>query len=332
MPPSLTGVAPGVRVRVPLRGDRMATGFVVEVTDARAWEGEVADVGQVISSVPVLQPEVWALARAVADRAAGSAADVLRVAIPGRQARVEKAWLAARADGAPEPPPLPPLPDLLDDGDASAPLPGLVEARRRVALECAGGVAAVPDADAPAGKDEAWIGRTCSTTATHPPRCRGSSRPGAASRSSARAGWPRCPTPTRPQGRTRRGSAGGRSRSRRSRGRPSRAASRRSSSCPTTASSGSCGSPSARPSVPSAWSSSTRGRRGPIAIAGSCDASMAIRSRSSGRDPPSTRPRAASGCWRSGTTGSRCSPSPSRPGCTRATRRWCGRRSRAARS
>lgn len=145
VPPGLEGVAPGVRVRVPLRGDRQATGYVVELADARAWEGEVADVDTVLSPVPVLQPEVWALARAVADRAAGGAADVLRVAIPGRQARVEKAWLAAEAA------PLAPLPEPAPEVEA---LPGLVEARRRIALECAGGVAAVE-----AAEGTAWVGR-----------------------------------------------------------------------------------------------------------------------------------------------------------------------------
>ncbi|RWR16080.1 primosomal protein N', partial [Agrococcus lahaulensis] len=177
IPPALEGVAPGVRVRVPLRGDRTAAGYVVEVADAHAWEGEVADIEAVVSPVPVLRPEVWALARAVADRAAGGAADVLRVAIPGRQARVEKAWLARAAEGAaaeaaeptategaeltetdaspgPDAPPESPAP--LEPDDASAPLlPGLVEARRKVALECAGGVAEVPVA----GGGTAWVGR-----------------------------------------------------------------------------------------------------------------------------------------------------------------------------
>lgn len=152
VPPGLEGVAPGVRVRVPLRGDRQATGYVVEVADERDWEGEVADVEKVLSTVPVLQPEVWALARAVADRAAGGAADVLRVAIPGRQARVEKAWLAGPAA------PVPPLPDA--PPGAAEVLPGLVEARRRIALECAGGVAAVETGGSgEAAGGSAWIGR-----------------------------------------------------------------------------------------------------------------------------------------------------------------------------
>ncbi|WP_072313579.1 hypothetical protein [Agrococcus sp. Marseille-P2731] len=150
VPPGLAGVEAGVRVRVPLRGDRQATGWVVETTGERVWEGEVADVEQVVSPVPVLQPEVWQLARAIADRAAGGAADVLRLAIPGRQARVEKQWLAA------ERAPLPPLPEAAEGAEHAA-LPGLVEQRRRIALECAGGVAAVgePSAD----HDALWVGR-----------------------------------------------------------------------------------------------------------------------------------------------------------------------------
>ncbi|SFS18596.1 replication restart DNA helicase PriA [Agrococcus baldri] len=154
VPPGMTGVEPGVRVRVPLRGDRMTAGWVVETADARAWEGEVADVEKVVSPVPVLQPEVWALARAVADRAAGGAADVLRVAIPGRQARVEKQWLARERS------PLPALPAL---AESEAVLPRLVEDRRRVAIECAGGVAEVVDLsdaiDSGATNRTAWVGR-----------------------------------------------------------------------------------------------------------------------------------------------------------------------------
>ena len=152
VPPGMEGLTAGVRVRVPLRGDRIADGYVVDVTDASEWEGEPADVERVVSPVPVLQPEVWALARAVADRAAGGAADVLRVAIPGRQARVEKAWLARDDADAAD---VADLPDPLARADASdAVLPGLVAARRRVALECAGGVAEVPVEDG-----TAWIGR-----------------------------------------------------------------------------------------------------------------------------------------------------------------------------
>lgn len=155
VPPGMTGVEAGVRVRVPLRGDRMTTGWVVETTAERAWEGEVADVEKVISAVPVLQPEVWRLALAVAERAAGGVADVLRVAIPGRQARIEKQWLAAERAA------LPALPALPAAFAAESPLTGLVEARRRVALECAGGVSEVTDAEGAS----VWVGRWAITLA-----------------------------------------------------------------------------------------------------------------------------------------------------------------------
>jgi primosomal protein N' (replication factor Y) len=95
IPDSLEGVEPGVRVLVPLRSaKRMATAFVIEAAADADFPGPLSEVSAVVSTIPVLRPEVWRLARAVADRAAGSASDVLRLAVPPRQVRVEKAWLA----------------------------------------------------------------------------------------------------------------------------------------------------------------------------------------------------------------------------------------------
>jgi primosomal protein N' (replication factor Y) len=86
---------PGVRVKVPLRtGNRMSDAYVVETLLENAYPGELSVVEEVVSPVPVLTPEVWRLARAVADRAAGVASDVLRLAVPPRQVRAEKAFLA----------------------------------------------------------------------------------------------------------------------------------------------------------------------------------------------------------------------------------------------
>ena len=86
---------PGVRVRVPLRSaGRVADGFLDRGRATRATTpGPLSDIDSVVSPVPVLAPEVWTLARAVADRAAGGASDVVRLAVPKRQVRVEKAWL-----------------------------------------------------------------------------------------------------------------------------------------------------------------------------------------------------------------------------------------------
>ncbi|SDH10679.1 primosomal protein N' family DNA-binding protein [Agrococcus jejuensis] len=134
-------VTPGVRVRVPF-GGRMLPGYVVEVAAESDFGGELHRVERMLSPVPVLQPEVWALARAVADRAAGSAVDVLRVAIPGRQARPETAWLKADRESV-----VPP-----EAGESV--LPDLVERRGRVALRSEPGVVAVGEGD-----DVRWVGR-----------------------------------------------------------------------------------------------------------------------------------------------------------------------------
>ncbi|HEY2644439.1 MAG TPA: primosomal protein N' [Galbitalea sp.] len=98
-------VRPGIRVRVPWRSaGRLIDAYVIEVVGELEsdFRGTLSDIEAVVSAAQVLSPSVAALARRVADRAAGSAIDIVRVAVPTRQARVEKAWLAA-ADVAVEP-------------------------------------------------------------------------------------------------------------------------------------------------------------------------------------------------------------------------------------
>jgi primosomal protein N' (replication factor Y) len=86
---------PGVRVKVPLRSaGRVADGLLVEVVEHGDYTGVLSDLDSVVSPIRVLSPEVWALARRAADRAAGSASDIVRLAVPNRQVRVEKAYLA----------------------------------------------------------------------------------------------------------------------------------------------------------------------------------------------------------------------------------------------
>ncbi len=109
--PAALEAVPGVRVKVPLRtAGRTVEGYLVEVVDAddaaeaRASSKPLSELDAVVSPVPVLTPELYALARRAADRAAGSVSDILRLAIPKRMVRVEKAWLAARtATGAVDP-------------------------------------------------------------------------------------------------------------------------------------------------------------------------------------------------------------------------------------
>ncbi|MEU2984441.1 primosomal protein N' [Micromonospora aurantiaca] len=80
---------PGVRVKVRFAG-QLVDGWLLERAES-SEHPKLAYLEKVVSPVPVLSPEVARLARAVADRYAGSLADVLRLAVPPRHARAEKA-------------------------------------------------------------------------------------------------------------------------------------------------------------------------------------------------------------------------------------------------
>ncbi|MFS0696862.1 primosomal protein N' [Streptomyces nitrosporeus] len=106
---------PGVRVRVrfgaggrQVRGGRregggLIDGFLVERRATSDYPGALAALAYVVSPEPVLGPELLALSRAVADRYAGSLADVLQLAVPPRNGRAE-------SRPSPAPPPPPPVP------------------------------------------------------------------------------------------------------------------------------------------------------------------------------------------------------------------------------
>ncbi|WP_329122880.1 primosomal protein N' [Streptomyces sp. NBC_01353] len=112
VPEELDAVAqPGVRVRVRFgagahqvrdgrrEGGRLIDGFLIERRAESDYKGALAALADVVSPEPVLSAELLGLSRAVADRYAGSLADVLQLAIPPR---------SARAEGKPSPEPLPP--------------------------------------------------------------------------------------------------------------------------------------------------------------------------------------------------------------------------------
>ncbi|MEF3121887.1 primosomal protein N' [Kocuria flava] len=80
---------PGARVKVGFGGQEL-TGFVLERTAATEVRGRLQPLRRVLSPLPVLAPAVARLAEDVASRSAGSAADVVRLAVPPRVARVEK--------------------------------------------------------------------------------------------------------------------------------------------------------------------------------------------------------------------------------------------------
>ncbi|WEH32472.1 primosomal protein N' [Streptomyces sp. AM 4-1-1] len=112
---------PGVRVRVRfgaggrnVRGGRregggLIDGFIVERRAESDYQGALAALAHVVSPEPVLGPELLALARAVADRYAGSLADVIQLAVPPRNGRAE-----AKASPDPLPPPPAPAPGSWD--------------------------------------------------------------------------------------------------------------------------------------------------------------------------------------------------------------------------
>jgi primosomal protein N' (replication factor Y) len=99
VPERLTDQAvPGCRVRVRFAG-QLVDGYLLDRAPASEHPGRLARLDRVVSPEPVLSPEIAALAREVADRYAGTMADVLRLAIPPRHARTEQAD-SAQADSA----------------------------------------------------------------------------------------------------------------------------------------------------------------------------------------------------------------------------------------
>lgn len=105
--PLSAAAVPGTRVRVRFSGG-LVDGWVVERAASTEHVGRLERVAKVVSPEPVLTPEVAWLARAVADRWAGTMPDVLRAAVPPRHAATEKALDAA---GDPPDAPAPPAPD-----------------------------------------------------------------------------------------------------------------------------------------------------------------------------------------------------------------------------
>jgi primosomal protein N' (replication factor Y) len=118
---------PGCRVRARFAG-QLVDGYLLERTETSEHQGKLSRLERVISPEPVLTPEIFDLARTVADRYAGTLADVLRLAIPPRHA-------AAERDAPPADTPRGPLPKRPEPGSwarypaGPAFLAGLAEGR-----------------------------------------------------------------------------------------------------------------------------------------------------------------------------------------------------------
>lgn len=80
---------PGVRVRVRFAG-QLVDGYILDRVASSEHPGRLARLGSVVSAEQVLTPELALLVRTVADRYAGTMADVLRLAIPPRHAAAER--------------------------------------------------------------------------------------------------------------------------------------------------------------------------------------------------------------------------------------------------
>jgi primosomal protein N' (replication factor Y) len=88
VPASMAAAEAGCRVRVRFSG-RLADGLVLSREHTSEHQGTLAPLAALVSPEQVLTAEVAALARVLADRSAGTLADVLRLAIPPRHAKVE---------------------------------------------------------------------------------------------------------------------------------------------------------------------------------------------------------------------------------------------------
>lgn len=99
IPDDLIGeVVVGVRVRVQFgRSKNLLDAFVVELVESSEFAGELSPIAELVSVAPALDAAVFALVRAVADRQASTASDVLRLAVPDRSVAVEKKWLESNS-------------------------------------------------------------------------------------------------------------------------------------------------------------------------------------------------------------------------------------------
>ena len=83
---------PGARVRVLFNGHEL-TGYVEERAATTDWtRTSLLPIKSVLSRVPSVAPEIFALAEALADRYASTVANVLRLAVPPRIAALDKKY------------------------------------------------------------------------------------------------------------------------------------------------------------------------------------------------------------------------------------------------
>lgn len=91
------GAQAGTRIRVRFGGQQMRGWIIERTSSSEVAFDRLQPILSLQSALPVLVPQVLAVAELTAQRCAGTVADVLRCAVPPRVASVEKTALAARA-------------------------------------------------------------------------------------------------------------------------------------------------------------------------------------------------------------------------------------------
>lgn len=92
-------VAVGQRVKVPLRGrNRVTNAYIVGLSEKSEFPGKLNDLIEIVTPIPLVPAQSFELARAVADRQAGSVSDVIRLMVPQRYVRAEKKFIEAMGD------------------------------------------------------------------------------------------------------------------------------------------------------------------------------------------------------------------------------------------
>lgn len=88
----------GARVKVPFgRSKKPLDGFIVEIANESDFSGKLAELSELVSTVPVLPSPLYKTLKSVAERQACSLGDLLKLAVPARSVAVEKKFVAENA-------------------------------------------------------------------------------------------------------------------------------------------------------------------------------------------------------------------------------------------
>lgn len=85
-----TDIALGQRIKVVFAG-QAKEGFVVGLSEVKEFTGKLSSISEIISTTPVLSPEIYKLLKAISERQCCSIGELISNAIPKRSVRVEKA-------------------------------------------------------------------------------------------------------------------------------------------------------------------------------------------------------------------------------------------------